>query len=151
MADHLAITIDVDQLRRNFSAAEGRECTADDAMEWLRECGFRYQGRTWLCEEVSLRALAKSEYRIVSRPESGTTVLWTVVAFVCLIASVPLLSVGPPVGLALAISLRDSRSGAPRLTGRRDACADSAGLSLLRAWRCRAFRSRAGVPTQAGD
>ena len=65
MDDPVAATIDVEQLRRNFSAAEGREWTADDVMDWLRGCGFRYQGRTWLCEDVSLRVLARSEYRIV--------------------------------------------------------------------------------------
>ena len=104
MADPNTVTIDVEQLRRNFTEAEGRECTADDVMEWLRECGFRYQGRTWLCEEVSLRALARSEYRIVSRPQLGATVLWTVVAIVCLIASVPLLSPAPPLGMGLALA-----------------------------------------------
>ena len=73
-------------------------------MEWLRECGFRYQGRTWSCEDVSLRALARSEFRIVSRPQSGTTVLWTIVAIACLIASVALLRPVPALGLGLALT-----------------------------------------------
>ena len=49
MAEPITVTIDVEQLRGNFTASEGREWTADDVMEFLRECGFRYQGRTWLC------------------------------------------------------------------------------------------------------
>ena len=104
MSDPIKVTLDVEQLRRNFSAAEGRERTADDVMEWLRECGFRYQGRTWLCEEVSLGALARSEYRIVNQHQAGTTVLWTIVAVACLIASVPLLRPVPALGLGLAVA-----------------------------------------------
>ena len=59
MADPLTVTIDVEQFRHNFSAAEGRECSADDVMEWLRDCGFRYQGR--LTTRYSLLASARSD------------------------------------------------------------------------------------------
>ena len=103
MADFLTVTIDVEQLRRNFTAAEGRECTADDVMEWLRDCGFRYQGRTWLCEEMSLRALAPGEYRIVGEQEAAG-LGWFVAAISCLVASVFLLQAAPPVGIGLALA-----------------------------------------------
>lgn len=67
MAEAYELTINVDLVREHFNATDDREWTNDEVVEWLRETGFKLQGRTWIAEELSIDALDRSEYRILRR------------------------------------------------------------------------------------
>ncbi len=61
MADSFIIRIDVKRLRENAASA-GEEMTPAQVMEWLRHSGFRERpDGSWLCEQISLDLLDKSE------------------------------------------------------------------------------------------
>jgi hypothetical protein len=63
MADTVRVQIRLAKLRENLSAAEGREVFADDVAAWLHSAGFiRQADRLYLCEEISLDALDRSEW-----------------------------------------------------------------------------------------
>jgi hypothetical protein len=67
MADRYLVQIDMARLRDNLSAAEKTGYTDDQIRGILKKHGFIEQKGGWLCEEVTLDWLDKSE--IVSKRE----------------------------------------------------------------------------------
>lgn len=61
MADSFIVRINLDRLRQNFCMAEAKLWTEDEVKEWLRESGFIERPDGWLCEEISLGLLDRTE------------------------------------------------------------------------------------------
>lgn len=61
MASSFLVKIDLRRFRDN-AASNGEEMTPEQVRDWLRESGFREQeDGFWLCEEMTLQLLDKSE------------------------------------------------------------------------------------------
>jgi hypothetical protein len=61
MADTFRLKIDLALLAENLSRADGKPQSQEDVAEWLRGNHFIPQGDWWVCEEISLGLLDKSE------------------------------------------------------------------------------------------
>ena len=61
MADPFRIRVDLEKVRANFARTDKKPCTTEQVKDWLREQLFIEQGEEWLCEELQLDYLDKSE------------------------------------------------------------------------------------------
>ena len=61
MADSFVVQINLEKLRQNFNLADATLWTDDRVKDWLREGGFIERLDGWLCEEISLELLDKTE------------------------------------------------------------------------------------------
>lgn len=69
MADTVRVRIDVKKLAANLCAAEGADIPAEDVHAFLVRNKFvSLGGDVWVCEEVSLRLLDRSEILEVEDP-----------------------------------------------------------------------------------
>ena len=61
MADRIYVRLDLTRIRENL-ASVGDFVDDTALLRWLEECGFRVQdGGWWLCEEISLESIDRSE------------------------------------------------------------------------------------------
>lgn len=65
MADSYVVEIDMEKLRASLEADGDRIVTLEDTEAALREAGFRKVAKGWLCEEISLRWLARDEIKSI--------------------------------------------------------------------------------------
>lgn len=61
MADSFVVQVNLDRLRQNFNLADATLWTDDRVKDWLREVGVVERPDGWLCEEISLEMLDKTE------------------------------------------------------------------------------------------
>lgn len=64
MAASFVVEIDIEKLRENSKVA-GEEITIEQAESFLHDVGFRRCTNGWICEEISLDAIDRSEIKSI--------------------------------------------------------------------------------------
>jgi hypothetical protein len=66
MADSFIVCINLEQVRSNFNRVDKKHWTTEEVTACLKESGFVERPEGWLCEELTLDLLDKTEYRIIA-------------------------------------------------------------------------------------